>query len=226
MVGEQPWSNHPLVDLLDRTQQFIGPKGANDSSRSFAECLRGFGLGCIASQANGCCRNHSIGNWEPPPECANQCVYNFASVPGDPIIGLRSKCPRHTCWRAPQASSHLDLKLPRITFKTFAKRHFEFCKRCGFLIRNGIFLIKKPQRLQNSKCRLANVLNVKRPVRRGCLKLELPGPEKNTCIVNPKEHLSHTVDLELRYCQKLRCGHWCLIRYSHTRMFGVSTGSV
>ena len=49
---------------------------------------------------------------------------------------------------------------------------------------------------------------------------------KNTCIVNPKEHLSHTVDLELRYCQKLRCGHWCLIRYSHTRMFGVSTGSV
>ena len=27
LVGEQPWSNHPLVDLLDRTQQFIGPKG-------------------------------------------------------------------------------------------------------------------------------------------------------------------------------------------------------
>ena len=62
MVGEQPWSNHPLVDLLDRTQQFIGPKGANDSSRSFAECLQRFGLGCIASQANVCCRNHSIGN--------------------------------------------------------------------------------------------------------------------------------------------------------------------
>ena len=57
MVGEQPWSNHPLVDLLDRTHQFIGRKGANDSSRSFAECLRGFGLGCIASQANVRCRN-------------------------------------------------------------------------------------------------------------------------------------------------------------------------
>ena len=112
MVGEQPWSNHPLVDLLDRTQQFIGRKGANGSSRSFAECLRRFGLGCIASQANVCCRNHSIGNWEPPPECAKKCVYNFASVPGDPIIGLRSKCPRHTCWRATQAS-HLDLKLPQ-----------------------------------------------------------------------------------------------------------------
>ena len=43
---------------------------------------------------------------------AKKCVYNFASVPGDPIIGLRSKCPRHTCWRATQAS-HLDLKLPQ-----------------------------------------------------------------------------------------------------------------
>ena len=51
MVGEQPWSNHPLVDLLDRTQQFIGPKGANDSSRSFAECLQRFGrVHCISSK--------------------------------------------------------------------------------------------------------------------------------------------------------------------------------
>ena len=113
MVGEQPWSNHPLVDLLDRTQQFIGRKGASGSSRSFAECLQRFRLGCIASQANVCCRNHSIGNWEPPPGCAKICVYNFASVPGDPIIGLRSKCPRQRCWRATQASSHLDLKLPQ-----------------------------------------------------------------------------------------------------------------
>ena len=40
-------------------------------------------------------------------------VYNFAWVPGDPIIGLSScKCPRHMSWRATQAS-HLDLKLPQ-----------------------------------------------------------------------------------------------------------------
>ena len=80
------------------------------------------GLGCwcgwaiwnsLASWPSSTCRrNHSIGNWEPPPECAKKCAYNFASVPGDPIIGLRSKCPRHTCWRATQAS-HLDLKLPQ-----------------------------------------------------------------------------------------------------------------
>ena len=114
MVGQQPWSHHPLVDLLDRTQPFIGPMAAKDGSRSNAKRLRPFGLGSIACQTNVCCRSHSLGNWEPPAECARIRVYNFASVPGDPIIGLRSKCPRHTCWRAMQASSRLDLKLPRI----------------------------------------------------------------------------------------------------------------
>ena len=107
LVGEQPWSNHPLVDLLDRTQQFIGPKGANDSSRSFAE----FGLGTLRLKQMFAAEIIRLETESHHPS-AKKCVYNFASVPGDPIIGLRSKCPRHTCWRATQAS-HLDLKLPQ-----------------------------------------------------------------------------------------------------------------
>ena len=62
MVGQQSWSHHPLVDLLDRTQQFIGPMAAKDGSRSFAKRLRPFGLGSIACQTNVCCRSHSLGN--------------------------------------------------------------------------------------------------------------------------------------------------------------------
>ena len=68
MVGEQPWSNHPLVDLLDRTQQFIGPK-ANDSSHSFAE----FGLGTFRLKQMFAAEIIRL-ELRAPPGCAKKCL--------------------------------------------------------------------------------------------------------------------------------------------------------
>jgi hypothetical protein len=111
MVGEQPWSNHPLVDLLDRTQQFIGPKGQTIVLGASLNVFDDLDWGALRLKQMFAAEIIRLETESHHPS-AKKCVYNFASVPGDPIIGLRSKCPRHTCWRATQAS-HLDLKLPQ-----------------------------------------------------------------------------------------------------------------
>ena len=107
-----------------------------------------------------------------------KCVYNFASVPGDPIIGLCSKCPRHTCWRATQASSHLDLKLPQnCATKKFRKLSLDSVFPCFSLFSSALstVILKdaiSAQHIQTAqklaKCRFTKSLNVMRLVRCGC----------------------------------------------------------
>ena len=83
LVGLQPWSDDPLVYLLDRTQ-FIDACGSMYDSKSCRACFRGFGLGSVAPKATFSCRSHAIGKWEPRRVGAVVRVQSFAQIARDP----------------------------------------------------------------------------------------------------------------------------------------------
>ena len=66
MVGQQPWSNGPLVYLLDRTQFIVSVHACTaDSDRNCTLCLQISGLYAEPCQTNVCRRSHSLENTEP-----------------------------------------------------------------------------------------------------------------------------------------------------------------
>jgi len=94
LVGEQPWSNHPLVNLLDRTQQFIGPKG---QTIVLGASLNLDWVHCVSSK----CLLQKSFDWKlrAPPGCAKKVSIILHRFPEIRSLALATSAQTHVLAR-------------------------------------------------------------------------------------------------------------------------------